>query len=92
MEGHSKLCSSVSKPTGESTRQALERSTQRRSGAQIVAYGQGPYLVRGSFDLVTIEGEPITRRPVIALCGCGRSKAVPLCDGSHKLARAPKRP
>jgi len=42
--------------------------------------------VRGPFRLVDPEGRPIenTRSPV-ALCRCGKSRAKPFCDGTHKL-------
>lgn len=61
--------------------------TGQKKSPRIVVYEQGPYLVRGPFNLISPEGEPLTERLVIALCGCGRSQTAPLCDGSHKQAR-----
>jgi CDGSH-type Zn-finger protein len=56
--------------------------------AEIVVFRDGPYLVRGAFELVREEtGEPVTTRRTIALCGCGRSRTAPFCDGSHKRKR-----
>jgi CDGSH-type Zn-finger protein len=54
--------------------------------ARITAYPDGPYLVRGTFDLTDADGEVIeTRRKTIALCRCGASRTKPFCDGTHKL-------
>lgn len=60
--------------------------TGHRKSPHIVVYEEGPYLVRGPFNLISPEGESLTERPIIALCGCGRSQTAPLCDGSHKRA------
>lgn len=60
--------------------------------ARITPYRDGPYLVRGAFELVDQEGReiPVSRR-TIALCRCGRSRIRPFCDGTHRLVgfRAP---
>jgi CDGSH-type Zn-finger protein len=54
--------------------------------ARVTPYRDGPYLVRGAFELVDQDGEPIaTRRSTVALCRCGRSQSRPFCDGTHKL-------
>jgi CDGSH-type Zn-finger protein len=54
----------------------------------IRAYPDGPLLVRGDFQLVDEDGEPIDlHRATIALCRCGRSASKPFCDGLHSLAR-----
>jgi CDGSH-type Zn-finger protein len=54
--------------------------------ASITPYPNGPYLVRGDFELTDREGRPIeVRRATIALCRCGRSQTRPFCDGTHKL-------
>lgn len=54
--------------------------------ASITPCKDGPYLVRGDFELRDAEGEPIPlRRSTIALCRCGRSQMRPFCDGTHKL-------
>lgn len=46
----------------------------------------GPYLIRGDFQLLDQDGNEIPlRRQVIALCRCGRSRTRPFCDGTHKL-------
>jgi CDGSH-type Zn-finger protein len=60
--------------------------------ASITPYPNGPYLVRGDFELTDREGRPIeVKRATIALCRCGRSRTRPFCDGTHKLTgfRAP---
>ena len=58
----------------------------------IIPYRDGPLLVRGPIDLRMPDGSPIARRrDPTALCRCGKSRAAPLCDGTHKLIgfRAP---
>ena len=44
--------------------------------------------MRGPFRLEDMHGNEITvDRETIALCRCGKSRARPFCDGSHKLVR-----
>jgi len=63
--------------------------------ATVTPYRDGPYLIRGTFELIDQDGQAIeTRRKTIALCRCGRSRIKPFCDGTHKAIRfeAPSRP
>ncbi len=58
----------------------------------ITPYRDGPLLVRGPVELSWPDGASIARRnDPIALCRCGKSRARPFCDGTHKLIgfRAP---
>ena len=53
--------------------------------ARISPYPNGPYLVRGEFEVTNPDGRVIeTRRATIALCRCGASRTKPFCDGTHK--------
>jgi CDGSH-type Zn-finger protein len=53
--------------------------------ARVTPYRNGPYLVRGDFELTDQDGRVIeTRRGTIALCRCGASRTKPFCDGTHK--------
>lgn len=53
--------------------------------ARVTPYRNGPYLVRGEFELTDQDGRVIeTRRGTIALCRCGASRTKPFCDGTHK--------
>ena len=53
--------------------------------ATITPYRDGPYIVRGNFQVLDQDGKPIaTTRKTIALCRCGKSQIRPFCDGSHK--------
>ena len=64
-------------------------------GVTITTYEDGPLLVRGSFAVVTQDGETIDGgRSTVALCRCGKSARKPFCDGTHKLTgfRAPAEP
>lgn len=55
------------------------------SPVKITPYRNGPYLLRGPFVIVDQNGDEIeTKRRVVALCRCGRSKIRPFCDGTHK--------
>ena len=56
--------------------------------ALITPYRDGPLIVRGEFRLEDQNGNPIDPgRETIALCRCGKSRAKPFCDGTHKVAR-----
>lgn len=51
----------------------------------ITPYEDGPYIVRGAFNVVAQDGTPInTHRKTIALCRCGKSRLRPFCDGTHR--------
>jgi CDGSH-type Zn-finger protein len=57
----------------------------KSSPVRIVAYKDGPYLVRGSVEVIAESGHPIElRRRVVALCRCGGSLNRPFCDGTHR--------
>ena len=56
--------------------------------ARITPYKDGPLLVRGPFEIVDQDGNPIdSKRKTVALCRCGKSKIKPFCDGTHKATR-----
>ena len=74
------------RPRPASVPPAGPRSSDREA-TTIRAYPDGPFLVRGPITVVDGEGiEVRTRRAVIALCRCGRSRTQPLCDGTHTPA------
>ncbi|MER7006433.1 CDGSH iron-sulfur domain-containing protein [Dactylosporangium sp. NPDC000555] len=65
------------------------------AAASVTACEDGPLLVRGSFTLLTQDGEVIDPgRRTVALCRCGRSAIKPFCDGTHKAVgfQAPSAP
>jgi CDGSH-type Zn-finger protein len=52
----------------------------------ITPYRDGPYLVRGRFQVLDQDGNEIElSRRTIALCRCGRSSTRPFCDGTHRV-------
>ena len=58
-----------------------------RRPATVTPYPDGPLLVRGDVELVSVDGTPIlTNRRTVALCRCGLSTIKPFCDGTHKAA------
>jgi CDGSH-type Zn-finger protein len=65
---------------------AVLRAGRVPSPARVTPYRDGPYLLRGPFELTDVDGEPIAcARRTVALCRCGRSQMRPFCDGTHKL-------
>jgi len=62
------------------------RRAGRVPAARITPYRDGPYLLRGDFELTDQDGTVIeSGRRTVALCRCGRSQIRPFCDGTHKL-------
>jgi len=60
--------------------------SDRDRPVQIIAYPNGPLVVRGDADIRTPEGAPLPqRRKTVALCRCGKSTIKPYCDGTHKI-------
>ena len=52
----------------------------------VVAYPNGPLIVRGDVEIVDESGNRVDpQRGTVALCRCGASAIRPFCDGSHKL-------
>ena len=46
----------------------------------------GPLYVRGEVQVVMEDGTELIRDRRVALCRCGRSARMPLCDNSHRDA------
>ena len=44
----------------------------------------GPLWVMGNIPVERADGKPFETRNRVTLCGCGRSKIKPLCDGTHR--------
>jgi CDGSH-type Zn-finger protein len=45
----------------------------------------GPVLVEGPVELELPDGTRVTsKRPVVALCACRRTRRYPFCDTSHR--------
>jgi len=44
----------------------------------------GPLWVTGNIPVERADGQPLETRNRVTLCCCGRSKAKPLCDGTHR--------
>jgi CDGSH-type Zn-finger protein len=45
---------------------------------------EGPLWVTGFIPVERADGQPFETRNRVALCRCGLSKKMPLCDGSHR--------
>jgi len=45
---------------------------------------EGPLWVTGAIPVERADGQPFETRNRVALCRCGLSKRMPLCDGSHR--------
>jgi CDGSH-type Zn-finger protein len=69
--------------------------SHKRDAVTVTPYRDGPYLIRGPFQILDQDGNEIpVHRPAIALCRCGKSRMRPLCDGTHRTLgfRAPSGP
>jgi len=53
-------------------------------GLQVRATRDGPLYVRGDVELVDEAGQVIRRDTRLALCRCGKSRHMPVCDNSHR--------
>ena len=47
------------------------------------SWAAGPLWVKGGVAVESAEGFEYERRNRVTLCGCGRSRHKPFCDGSH---------
>lgn len=66
--------------------QAAPAADDDAAATRVTPYRDGPYLLRGDFELVDQDGVAIPcARRTVALCRCGRSQIRPFCDGTHKL-------
>jgi CDGSH-type Zn-finger protein len=52
--------------------------------ATIVPWPNGPYFVRGSFQVHDRHGNTFDTGPRATLCRCGHSQNHPFCDLSHR--------
>lgn len=67
--------------------------TRRAEPVTVTPYPDGPIVVRGPVVVMAEGGGQVLRsRNATALCRCGLSGRLPLCDGSHKQARRQGRP
>jgi len=60
---------------------------RRRGGSdvEVTLCAGGPMLLRGATHVVDEDGQRHeVRRPVVAVCRCGKSALAPWCDGTHK--------
>jgi len=51
------------------------------SDARLQILNQGPIIVAGHVDLIDDRGNTIPKQEKMALCRCGKSEAMPFCDG-----------
>ena len=58
----------------------------RPGPGQVTMCPHRPVLGRGAETGVEGDGrEHPVRRPVVAVCACGKSQRQPWCDGTHKV-------
>jgi CDGSH-type Zn-finger protein len=55
---------------------------KRKKGTIVL---EGPVIIRDE-DGVEVPQPPAKHPGIVKLCGCGRSRNKPFCDGSHKQA------
>ncbi|MBX2845143.1 MAG: CDGSH iron-sulfur domain-containing protein [Saprospiraceae bacterium] len=51
---------------------------------KVTCIQNGPARIQGSFELVMPDGQVVQQEGTLAICRCGQSSKMPLCDGSHK--------
>ena len=49
---------------------------------------RGPLWVTGNIPIIRSDGKPFEVRNRVTLCNCGKSRAKPLCDGSHRTSHS----
>jgi CDGSH-type Zn-finger protein/uncharacterized Fe-S cluster protein YjdI len=57
---------------------------ERTPKNEIVVAADGPLYVKGDVRIKNAAGETMLEDTRVALCRCGRSGNLPLCDGRHK--------
>lgn len=50
----------------------------------VTKYDEGPYVIKGEFELVDGKGNVFHTGESIAVCRCGHSNTQPFCDGTHR--------
>jgi CDGSH-type Zn-finger protein len=60
-----------------------------KSEVVVTACPNGPLLVRGDVTVLDDDGNPVpVHRRTVALCRCGASALLPMCDGTHRTLNA----
>jgi uncharacterized Fe-S cluster protein YjdI len=54
------------------------------SPPEVRALRDGPYVVRGDVTVVDESGTVLRRDTRVALCRCGQSRHMPMCDNTHR--------
>jgi CDGSH-type Zn-finger protein len=63
----------------------IDRSTIVSDPVTIKVRDNGPYLVRGPFKLIDVDGNEFElAEETVVLCRCGHSSSKPFCDATHK--------
>ena len=52
----------------------------------ITKLNNGPFLVKGSIQLLDSQGNLYETKDQTYLCRCGQSKNAPFCNGAHKAS------
>ncbi len=75
-------------PTGalhfKRTSEGWEESTPEKNSIKVEE--DGPLFIHGDIQITNKEGEILIEDTRLALCRCGSSKHMPLCDGAHEFA------
>lgn len=62
----------------------MDEKKSKDISAEIKVPGHGPIKVYGNFEVFS-EGKKLAiDGDSVEFCGCGRSKDMPFCDGTHK--------
>ena len=61
----------------------VEAKENKKIPTKIQIIQNGPALISGEFEITDISGTKLAKANNIALCRCGKSSALPFCDGTH---------
>ncbi|MHC4250062.1 MAG: CDGSH iron-sulfur domain-containing protein [Planctomycetota bacterium] len=50
---------------------------------RVASHRDGPHVVEGTFELIAGDVRKRFGKVRVALCGCGRTRVSPFCDGAH---------
>jgi uncharacterized Fe-S cluster protein YjdI len=57
---------------------------EKKPGANISLIKNGPILVEGTFKIISQDGNELKSVIMTSFCRCGKTKAQPFCDGTHR--------
>lgn len=63
---------------------SIETAAGRKDPVQVKVMKNGPYVIQGSFRVLSEDGQVHKTGRFTSLCRCGQSNTMPFCDGMHR--------